>query len=32
MNFEGLDLSTFVDNELEEEFVDGLKMGPGGID
>ena len=32
VDFKGLDLSAFVDNELEEEFVDWLKMGPGGVD
>lgn len=31
MNLQGLDLSSFVDNKLEEKLIDGLEMRPGRI-
>ena len=31
VDFEGSNLDRLVDDKLEEEFVDALKMGPGGI-
>jgi hypothetical protein len=32
VDLESLDVSTVVDDQLEEEFVDWLEVGPGGID
>ncbi len=31
INLEGLDIDCFVDDKLEEEFVDALNVGPGRV-